>query len=294
MHGNVTFAAGGAFHDSFDMIEKYGIVPQSVYNGLPNGETQIDQLHLDSLLKTIVDTLITQKKLAKNWIFPIQKTLDEYLGKLPGNFEFGGKQYTAQSYADSLKIKYNNYIEITSFTHHPFYKKFVLEIPDNWQWAEVYNVPLDELISILNNSLMNGYTVAWGADVSEPGFSFKNGLAIVPDVDWEDPLIKGKKDSIVNTPGKEKKITQSVRQAAFDNYETTDDHAMHIVGLVKNQNGTKYYIVKNSWGTLKNECGGYFYASEAYVRYKTTSIMINKESLKKEEAAKLGLKNLLR
>lgn len=147
---------------------------------------------------------------------------------------------------------------------------------------------MNELIDIIDNSLNNGYTVAWGADVGEPGFSFSNGIAVVPDVDLKG-MKKEKIDSIVNIPGKQKEITQELRQEAFNNYETTDDHGMHIVGIAKDQNGTKFYIVKNSWGTARNECDGYFYVSEAYMKYKTTSIMINKESLKKEEAKKLGL-----
>ncbi len=288
MHGNTTFAAGGAFHDSFDMIKKYGIVPQSVYTGFTNGETKINHIKLDSLLKRMVDSIVQQKVVSKNWYAPIQNTLDDYLGKMPDNFELEGKKYTPLSFASTLGLNYSNYIEITSFTHHPFYGKCILEIPDNWQWKEMYNVPLEDLISIINQALMNGYTVAWGADTSEPGFSFKNGVAIVSDIDLKS-INKEKKDSVINNPGKQKKITQLLRQEAFDNYETTDDHSMHIVGIVKDQTGTNYYIVKNSWGMLNNECGGYFYASEAYVKYKTTSIMINKESLKKETATKLGL-----
>jgi bleomycin hydrolase len=290
MHGNTTFAAGGGFHDVLYVMKKYGVVPQSVYNGLPYGEKEINQNEMDNILKAMVDNLVIPKKdnLTEGWPKAIDGTLDAYLGKLPDNFDYNGKQYTPQSFAASLGINYDNYIELTSYTHHPFYTKFALEIPDNWMWDQVYNVPLNEFISIIDNSLTNGYTVAWGADVSDPGFAFKDGIAIVPDLDWKD-IKREKMDSVINTPGKQKEITQAMRQKAFDNYETTDDHGMHIVGIVNDQNGTKYYIVKNSWGTARNECGGYFYVSEAYVKYKTTSIMINKESLKKEEAKKLGL-----
>src|SRR3954468_19006722 len=289
MHGNTNFAAGGAFHDLLYVMKNYGAVPRVVYNGLPNGEKDVNQMQMDEMLRNMVDGIIKEKVISnKNWLKGIDGVLDAYIGKMPENFEYNGKQYTPQSFAASLGIDYTNYIELTSFTHHPFYQKFALEIPDNWQWREMNNVPLNELVEIVDNSLMNGYTVAWGADVGELGFSYSNGIAVVPDVDMK-TLKREKLDSIINTPGKEKEITQEMRQEAFNNYETTDDHGMHIVGIAKDQNGTKYYIVKNSWGTIRNECGGFFYVSEAYFKYKTTSVMINKESLKKEEAKKMGL-----
>lgn len=291
MHGSAHFAAGGAFHDALYVMKKYGIVPQSVYTGMPNGEKEINHEQMDQMLKGMVSGVVAAKKeviSSTAWPKAVDATLDAYLGKLPETFDYNGKQYTPQSFAASLGLNYDNYIEITSFTHHPFYTKFALEIPDNWQWKEMYNVPLNEFTDIIDNSIMNGYSVAWGADVGEPGFAFKDGVAIIPDLDWKD-VKKEKMDSVINNPGKQKEITQEMRQMSFDNYETTDDHGMHIIGIVKDQNGTKYYIVKNSWGAIKNDCGGYFYASEAYVKYKTTSIMINKESLKKEEAKKLGV-----
>ncbi|HRG38544.1 MAG TPA: C1 family peptidase [Bacteroidia bacterium] len=289
MHGNTNFAAGGAFHDMLYVMKNYGLVPRSVYMGNPNGDKEINQLQMDDMLRNIVDGIIKEKVISnKNWLKGVDGVLDAYLGKMPENFDYNGKQYTPQTFAASLGIDPNNYIEITSFTHHPFYSKFALEIPDNWQWREMQNVPLNELIDIIDNSLTNGYTVAWGADVGEPGFVFANGVAVVPDADLKG-MKKEKIDSIVNNPGKQKEITQELRQEAFNNYETTDDHGMHIVGIAKDQNGTKYYIVKNSWGTTRNDCDGYFYVSEAYMKYKTTSIMINKESLKKEQAKKIGL-----
>lgn len=288
MHGTINFGPGGAFHDVSYVIKNFGIVPQSAYNGLVNGEKEINHNELDAMLKAEMDVVVKENKITTGWAKTVNATLDAYLGKVPETFDYMGQQYTPKSFAHSLGLDMSNYIELTSFTHHPFYSKFVLEVPDNWAWDEVYNVPLNELTDAIDNALMNGYSVAWGADVSDKGFSFKNGVAVVPDLDWDD-VKKEKVDTIVLTPMKQKEITQEMRQVAFDNYETGDDHGMHIVGIAKDQNGTKYYIVKNSWGLKNNECDGYFYASEAYVKYKTTDIMLNKNALKKDLAKKLGL-----
>nr|MBA3971011.1 aminopeptidase [Bacteroidota bacterium] len=294
MHGAVNFGEGGAFHDAMQVIKEVGLVPQSAYIGFENGEKdvngvkRINHSEMDALAKNIVETVVKSPRPGIAWKKAFDATLDSYLGAVPKTFTHEGKQYTPATFRDMLGVNADNYIEISSFSHHPFYSKFVLEVPDNWSSSQVYNLPLNEMIDVLDNALMTGYTAAWGSDVSEKGFSFKNGVAVVPDVDWTD-VKKEKIDSVILSPRKEMMITQEIRQEAFDNYETQDDHGMHIVGLVKDQTGTKYYIVKNSWGVKNNDCDGYFYASEAFVKYKTTSIMIHKDGVKKEIAKKLGM-----
>lgn len=298
MHGNINLSAGGAFHDIPYVIKKYGIVPEEVYKGLNYGAEEHNHDEMDDLVKAMANQLIKKDKLTTAWKPSIESTLDAYLGSVPKEFEIKGKKYTPQSYAKSLGLNMDDYVAISSFTHHPFYEKFILEVPDNWIWGSMYNVKLDEMMNTIDNAIMNGYTVAWASDVSEKGFSFKNGLAIVP----EDPdkIVKTgednknfsdagaeKKGSVFDTPGQEKVITQEMRQEAFDNFETTDDHGMHITGIVKDQEGNKYYIVKNSWGTKHNDCDGYFYASEAFVRYKTMNILVHKNAVPNDLAKKL-------
>ena len=305
MHGNLNFGPGGAFHDVTYVLRNYGIVPDSVYAGLNYGEKKHVHGEMDEVLKNIVDAVVENKnkKLSTAWEGAITGTLDAYLGQLPTTFEYKGKSYTPKTFESNYcGLNPDDYVEITSFTHHPFYSKFKLEVPDNWEWSEVYNVPLDEMMEIIDNSLNNGYTVAWAADVSEKGFSTsKKGVAVVPDADvkdmtdseqskWEKLTDKQKDEELykLDKPGKEKHITQAMRQEAFDDYETTDDHGMHIIGLAKDQDGTMYYKVKNSWGDY-NAWDGYFYASKPYVRYKTTCIMVNKNAIPKDIRKKLGL-----
>lgn len=302
MHGSFNFSAGGAFHDIPHIIKHYGIVPEEIYSGLNYGSETHNHAEMDRILKAAVDVVIKnpQRKLTSSWKLAIEGILDAYLGKIPEEFEFNGKKYTPKSYAESLGLNMDDYIAIGSFTHHPFYETFVLEVPDNWGFGTIYNLPIDEMEQVMDDAIMNGYSLAWGSDVSEKGFSFRDGLAIVP-LDDATIKVKGKDSKGFNDAGaekisdafdepvEEKKITQEMRQEAFDNYQTTDDHGMHITGMVKDQKGTKYYIVKNSWGT-KNDADGYFYASEAFVKYKTMDFMVHKDALSKEFKNKLNIK----
>nr|WP_321355127.1 C1 family peptidase [uncultured Draconibacterium sp.] len=305
VHGNLNFSAGGAFHDVTNMIAKYGIVPESVYDGLNYGEEKHVHGEMDNVLKEHVDAVIKNrnKKLSTVWHEAIEGTLNSYLGELPQKFEYEGKQYTPQSFAsDYVGLNMDDYVEITSYTHHPFYDKFILEVPDNWSWDQVYNVPLEDLETIIDYSLNNGLTVAWAADVSEKGFATSNkGVAVLPaapeenmdDAEiakWEALPQKDKEKELykLDNPVPELVVSQEMRQRAFDDYETTDDHGMHIIGTAKDQEGHTFYKVKNSWGDY-NKYDGYFYASKPYVNYKTMCIMVHKDGIPQSIKEKLKL-----
>lgn len=304
MHGNLNFGAGGAFHDVLYVMDNYGMVPESAYSGLNYGTEKHVHGEMDAVMKGMADAVIKNKnrQLSTAWHEAFDAALSSYLGEIPEEFEYKGKTYTPQSYMESLKLNPDDYIALTSFTHHPFYESFVFEVPDNWLGGSMYNVPLDEMIEIMDYAVTEGYGVAWASDVSEKGFSFRDGLAIVPEN--EDAIQKKGSDNeyfsdagaekVGNqflAPGPEKTITPEMRQEGFDNYQSTDDHGMHITGLVKDQEGTPYYIVKNSWGTgFDTGRDGYFFASEAFVRYKTMNILVHKDGIPKAIRKKLGVK----
>jgi bleomycin hydrolase len=291
MHGFSNIAQGGGFPDVVQVIRKYGIVPEEIYTGKKNPKDLHNHTQLESTIKAIVATTVNEKNTKIDFDAVhniIESTCDAYLGKVPEKFTYKGKDYTAKTYAEATGIKPDDYVYLTSFNHHDFYSKFVLEIPDNWNWELMQNIPLNELQEVMQYAITNGYTFAWAADVSEKGFRFKEGLAIVPETPIEE-MNEEQKLEIVKKPQPQLKITQELRQQAFNNYDTQDDHGMHIVGIAKDQNNTPYYIVKNSWGKDRNECDGYFYASESYVLYKTTSIMLHKKALPPSIAKKLGI-----
>jgi bleomycin hydrolase len=306
MHGNTNFGEGGAFHDVTWVIKNFGMMPQSAYSGLAIGEKKPVHAEMDRTLKAYLDGVMKNdnKKLTPVWRNAFCDLLDNYLGVIPETFVFEGRNYTPKSFvADYMKINPDDYVEIGSYTHHPFYEKFIIEIPDNWMWDEIYNLPLSEMMETIDYALANGYTIAWGADVSDRGFASKNkGVAVIPEIDfaemddaeiakWEKLDEKEQQNELfkLNKPGKEKVITQVIRQEDFDNYTTTDDHGMQIVGTAKDQNGTLYYKIKNSWGDY-NLFGGYFYASKSYVALRTVDFMVHKEGIPKSIRTKLGIK----
>ena len=303
MDGKINFSEGGAFHDIPWVIKNYGIVPYDIYNGLVGSESY-DHAEFFEVLNGAVQGLLkfgasSSNGISPNWKPAISGILDAYLGKDIKEFEFKGKKYTPQSYAQAIGLNMDDYVSLTSFTNHSLYSKCQLAIPDNYNWGDSYNVNLNDLMTTVEFALSKGYTLAWGADVSEKGFSFKNGIALVP----EDPnsiQVVGKDnknfsdagaDKNANaflSPVKELDITEEIRQKGYDQKTTTDDHGMHIVGLYTDQNGSKYVLVKNSWGT-SNYPMGYLYVSEQYFRYKTINIYLHKEGIPSELKQKINL-----
>lgn len=304
-HGNLNFGGGGAFHDVTWAFEKFGAIPEDVYSGLEYGEEKHVHGELDALTDAYVKTVIENKnrKISTAWHKGFDGILDAYLGEVPETFDVEGVEYTPKSFAEYLDLDMSDYVEIGSYTHHPFYSTFILEVPDNWMLDEIYNVPMEDMMTIVENALMNGYSVGWGADVSEKGFSWKNGVAIVPDEDkpeiagmesekWEkmDAKEKSKLLYSFDEPVAEKTITQDMRQEQFDNYKTTDDHGMLLTGVAKDQRGVIFYKVKNSWSEKGSPYDGYFYASKPFVALKTIDIIVHKDAIPQEIKDKLGIK----
>ena len=301
MHGKLNFGAGGSFADVINIVKKYGIVPESAYRGLNYGTDNHNHSELDALLESYVKTVVKNpnKTLSTAWVAGLNGILDAYFGVCPTSFEYDGEKYTPESFTKYLGLDMNNYVSITSYTHHPFYSQFVIEIPDNWAYALSYNVPLDEFTEIFENAIMNDYTIAWGSDVSEKGFKYGEGYAIVAEEVKAPENLEGtelsrwvklnkEKTEAASGPAAEKKITQELRQQAYDNYQTTDDHGMQIMGIAEDQNGNMYYKVKNSWAT-NQLYGGYFYASVPFVAYKTMNIVVNKNAIPKNIREKLNI-----
>lgn len=304
MHGKLNFGQGGASADVTWAIKNYGIVPLELYKGLNYGENVHVHGELDGILKAYLDVVVSNpnRKLSTAWKRGYDGILDAYLGEIPEKFTYKGKEYTPMTfYKEATGLNMDDYISPTSFTHHPFYTQFALEVPDNWIGEMSYNIPLDELMDVLDKAIDKGYSFSWGSDVSEKGFS-RDGIAIVPTADIKDmsdaeitkwvSLSKKEQDAQLykfDKPGKEKEITQEMRQEAFDNYQTQDDHGMHVVGKAVDQTGNKYFVVKNSWGDY-NKYHGYLYVSYPFLAYKTTSILIHKDALPKDLKKKLGIK----
>ena len=302
MDGKTNFAEGGAFHDIPLVIKKYGIVPFDLYDGLNGQKSYNHSVMFQELNENVKKTMSSVGKpegIDLTWKNEFSSILDKNLGKNPSQFDWNGKKYTPTSFAESLKLNMNDYYSLTSFTNHEMYAKCQLEIQDNWAWGDSYNVNLTDLVQTVKYALEKGFTVAWGADVSEKGFSFKNGIAIVPE-NTATIEVKGSDnknfsdagaDRVSNAflnPTKEMKITSEVRQMGYDNKTTTDDHGMHIVGLYQDQNGSDYFLVKNSWGT-SNYPKGYLYVSEAYFKHKTINIYLHKDAIPQEVKANFSV-----
>lgn len=300
-HGKINFAQGGSFADVLYALENYGAVPEEAYAGLNYGEDKHNHYEMAAALSAYLNAVVKNpgKKLSTAWLPGFVGILDAYLGPAPESFTYNGKTYTPASFAREMGLNAGDFVNVTSFTHHPFYEEFALEIPDNWLWSNCRNVPLDELKQIVDNAIDKGYTVGWAADVSEGGFKWKKGYALNPEPKKGDDLTgteldrwvklseKERTDATYNftSPVKEKEVTQESRQESFDNFETTDDHGMVIVGIAEDQKGNRYYKVKNSWDT-NQVYDGYIYVSEPFFLEKTMSVMVNKNAIPSKIAKK--------
>ena len=290
MHGAVTLGDGGSLHDVTNMLKKYGAVPQEVYTGLNYGTAKNKFAEMAALTEGLLVAAVKNPngELTPNWIKAYEAVIDSYLGQVPQNFNYKGKNYTPQSFAkEVVGLNPDEYIEFSSYSNAPYYTKTMLMVPDNWSFDLIYNVRLNDMTDIIDNALKNGYTVAWATDVSEKSFSWKNGIAYVPTKKVDD-MTPEEKENLFNGPKPEMEITEEVRQKAFDNYQTTDDHGMHIVGVSKDQDGKEYYIVKNSWGA-SNDYKGYLYVTKNFIKYKSTALMVNKAAIPAAIAKKMGI-----
>ena len=305
-HGDASFSQGGSFYDAIFCMERYGLVPEGLmpYPITPYGDSLFNFTNFFPPMEAYIKAIATSnaKKINPIWKKDVQGMLDNYFGQCPTEFEYKGKKYTPQSFVkDYLQLDPNDYVSLTSYTHHPFYSQFVLEIQDNWRWATSYNLPLDEFMRVMEEGVKKGYTFAWGADVSEDGFSRRTGknkcVATVPDTKasagvgsdqsrWTGEKA-GAKIAQADAAG-EKVITQEMRQEGYDNWTTTDDHGMQIYGIAKDQNGKEYFMMKNSWGEY-GPYKGFWYVSKPYVAYKTMNIVINKNAIPKDIRKKLGI-----
>lgn len=305
--GDVSFSQGGSFYDVLYGMKNYGLIPEEEMRpGAMYGDTLSNHTELSAVSDAIVEaiakgklkSLQTDSKNVPLWKKAIEAVHEIYLGKAPEKFTYKGKEYTPMSFYESTGLNADDYVSLTSYTHHPFYSQFIIEIQDNWRWAASYNLPIDELMEVFDNAIMNGYTVAWGSDVSEQGFT-RDGIAVMPDVEKIQELsgsdmahwlkMKPEEKKLNTKPQPQKWCTQEERQKAYDNWETTDDHGMLIYGIAKDQDGNEYYMVKNSWGKA-GKYEGIWYASKAFARYKTMNIVVHKDALPKDIKKKLGLK----
>ncbi|WP_291558418.1 C1 family peptidase [Bacteroides sp.] len=302
-HGDASFSPGGSFEDIVACYRQHGLVPQDAMPGIMYGDSLPVHNELDAVAGAYVEAIGKGKfsKLTPVWKNGLRSIYDTYLGECPKEFTYNGKTYTPRTFADEvLKLNMDDYISLTSYTHHPFYTQFNVEVQDNWRNALSYNLPIEELMEVMDNAVRKGYTFAWGSDVSEQGFT-RDGIAVFPDASkgaeltgsdmahWLGLSAADKRKELTSKPLPEVTVTQEMRQTAFDNWETTDDHGMLIYGLAKDQNGKEYFMVKNSWGEA-GKYKGIWYASKAFVAYKTMNILVHKDAIPSKIAKKLGLK----
>ena len=282
MHGGSSLSQGGEVCDVLYMIDKYGMMPEADYSGKVIGEERHMHSEMNEVISSVARAIIKNgnKKISPAGPKAIQGVLDAYLGDVPEDFTIDGKKYTPKSFAEAYPIDPANYIEICSFTSDPYYKPCMVEIPDNWTWTPAYNMPLDDLMGAVDYALEHGYTLGWAQDVSNPGFSRKEGVGIVP----EDP----KDEKLWKEIVAEKQVTDEIHQQAYDNWDAGDDHSMLVVGIAKDQNGTKYYKIKNSWGDAGPH-EGYWYCSEQYLRQYTIFFTLHKDALSKSMKKSLNL-----
>ena len=274
--GKTNFGQGALAHDFIRAASDHGLVPESVYDGLDEGAEKHDHAEMFAVLNGMLDGLVKRRRLSDRWPTAFESVTASYLGESPVEFSYEGKSYTPKSFAKHLGFNADDYVNITSFSHQPFGKPFVLEIPDNFSSGLFENVAIDDLVATIDHAIESGYTVAWDGDVSEKGFSKSKGLAVLPAKDEKDFL---------KSPGKEIEVDQAMRQETFEEHSTTDDHLMHLTGIAHDQNGNKYYLIKNSWGEVGDH-DGYLYMSEAYVRMKTVAILVHKDIFKKPSDSK--------
>ena len=301
--GEGNIGQGSLSHTFMNAYRQVGIVPEEVYKGINYDSERHNHYEMAQYMEAIANVAVKNKKRSPEYDKLIRNLFDTYLGELPAQFTYKGKEYTPKSFAESLGLNMDDYIELTSFTHHPYYVKFDVEVPDNWEHSLMYNLPLDEMIETVDYALNNGFTVCWDGDVSEKGFSFKNGVAINPEVKKVEDFSNTDRARFEKMDEKERleevykfeqpypeiKVTPEIRQEGFEAFVTTDDHLMHLTGIAKDQNGTKYYITKSSWGTDRNKFGGYLNMSESFVRAKTIYVMVHKDAIPKAIRTKLSL-----
>ncbi|HLN20124.1 MAG TPA: C1 family peptidase [Bacteroidales bacterium] len=289
VNGNCAFSSGGQYYDLLMISREEGLVPDMVYPGLKNGQLYHNHDEMDSALKGYIQGVLKGRRNTPSWMDGLNGILEAYLGKMDDGFTYKNKYYTPKSFAGELGLNFNDYIVLSSFTDHPYYKESILEVPDNWAPCTYYNIPLKDLTEIIDNSLMSGYSVAWACDMRGKGFSMKKGVAVVPSKDWNE-ITDSEYDEILTRPHPQKMVNEDVRQHEFEGCAITGDHGMHIIGMAQDQDGEIFYKVKNSWGAT-GKYDGYIFVSKEYLKLKTTNIMINKNALPGAIAQKLGFIN---